>query len=127
MFASLAIASNVPITMPPAVAINVSMMVKRIPSKDRYGRERMLTFKSILENIVPPSMRIRRLAHADEAGHRNAPLEPAHAVHDNNVDDDVDHGRAGECFEYLEGKFGHRPCGGGEFDEPDGQRHRRIL
>jgi hypothetical protein len=30
------------------------MMVKRIPSKNRYGSERMMTFQSILENIVRP-------------------------------------------------------------------------
>src|SRR4029450_6135303 len=127
MFESRAIASNVPMTMPPAVAIKVNMMVKRMPSKNRYGSERMITFQSILENIVPPSVCRCRLAHADEAGHCNAPLEPAHAVHDNDVDNDVDRGGASEGFEDLKGKFGHRPCGRGELDEPDGQRHRGIL
>ena len=52
MFESRASASNVPITMPPAVAIKVNMMVKRMPSKNRYGSERMMTSQSILENIV---------------------------------------------------------------------------
>ena len=81
------------------------MMVKRMPSKNRYGSERMMTFQSILENIVPPSMRRRRLAHADEAGHRDTPFEPAHAADDDDVDDDVDQGRAGEGFKDLKGKF----------------------
>ena len=90
MFESRASANSVPITMPPAVAIKVNMMVKRIPSKNRYGSERMMTFQSILENIARPSMRRCRLAHADEAGHGDAPFKQAHAVHDNDVDDDVD-------------------------------------
>ena len=52
VFESRASASNVPITTPPAVAIKVNMMVKRIPSKKRYGSERMITSQSILENMV---------------------------------------------------------------------------
>ena len=32
----------------------VNMMVKRMPSKNRYGSERMMTSQSILENIVRP-------------------------------------------------------------------------
>ena len=54
MFESRAIASNVPMTMPPAVAIKVNMMVKRMPSRKRYGSERMMTFQSKVENIDPP-------------------------------------------------------------------------
>src|SRR5262245_51751963 len=127
MFESRAIANRVPITMPPAVAIKVSMMVKRMPSRNRYGSERMMTSQSKLANLVPPSMRRSRLAHADEAGHRDTPLEPAHAGDDDNVDDDVDQGGTGEGLEHLEGKFRHRACRGGELDQADGQRHRGIL
>src|SRR5215831_18376110 len=74
-------------TTPPAVAINVSMKVKRIPSKNRYGSERRMTFQSKLENIISPSVRRRRLTHADEPRYRDAPFEPAHPVYDNDVDD----------------------------------------
>src|SRR4029078_1045229 len=127
MFDSRASASSVPITMPPPVAIKVSMMVKRMPSRNRYGSERMMTSQSKLANIVPPSMRRCRWAHADEARHRDAPLEPAHAADDDDVDDDVDQSRAGEGLEYLEGKFRHRARRGGELDQSYGQRHRGIL
>ena len=61
MLESRIIASSVPKTMPPAVASRVSMMVKLMPSKNRYGSERTMTSQSILENIVRLSVR-RRLA-----------------------------------------------------------------
>src|SRR6185295_3847094 len=108
MFESRASASSVPITMPPAVAIKVSMMVKRMPSRNRYGSERMMTSQSKLANIVPPSMRRRRRAHADEARHRDAPFDPAHAGDNHNVYDDVNQSCAGKRLEYLEGKLRHR-------------------
>src|SRR5262245_39245875 len=110
MFESRAIANRVPITMPPAVAIKVSIMVKRMPSRNRYGSERMMTSQSKLANIVPPSMRRSRLAHADEAGHRDTPLEPAHAGDDDDVDDGVDLGGPGDINKKMEGKFRQRPC-----------------
>src|SRR6188474_381011 len=127
MFESRASASSVPITTPPPVAIKVSMMVKRMPSRNRYGSERMMTSQSKLANIVLPSMRRRRWAHADEAGHSDAPLEPAHAADDDDVDDDVDQGSTGEGLEHLEGKFRHRARRGGELDQADGQSHRGVL
>src|ERR1041385_4671252 len=127
MFESLAIASNVPMTMPPVVAIKVSMMVNRIPSRNRYGSERMMTSQSKLANIVPASMRRRRRTQADEAGHRDAPFEPAHAGDDDDVNDDVNQGRAGEGLEHLEGKFRHRTRGRGKLDETNGQRDGGIL
>src|SRR4029079_16170531 len=108
MFESLAIASNVPMTIPPVVAIKVSMMVNRIPSRNRYGSERMMTSQSKLAKIVVSSMGRRRRAQTDEAGHRDARCEPAHAGDHDNVDDDVDQRGAGEGLEHLEGKLRHR-------------------
>src|SRR5262245_52493067 len=127
MFDSRAMASNVPITMPAPVAIKVSMMVKRMPSRNRYGSERMMTSQSKLANIVVPSMCCRGRAHADEAGHRDTPLKPAHAGDDDDVDDDVDQSGAGEGLEHLKGKFRHRACRGSKLDQANGQGHRGIL
>src|SRR6185503_8279710 len=127
MLESRASASSVPITRPPPVAIKVSMIVKRMPSRNRYGSERMMTSQSKLANIVLPSMRRCRRAHADKAGHRDTPLEPPHAGDDDDVNDNVDDGRAGERLEHLEGKFRHRTRCSRELDEADRQGHRGIL
>src|SRR5262245_3954257 len=113
--------------MPPPVAIKVSIMVKRMPSRNKYGSERMMTSQSKLANIVLASMCRRRRTQADEARHRDTPLEPAHAGDDDDVDDDVDQSGAGEGLEYLEGKFRHRACRRGELDETNGQGDRGIL
>ena len=46
-----------------------------------------------------------RAAGGDEARHADLALERAHAQHDHEVGDEVDHGRGGERLEHLEAEF----------------------
>jgi hypothetical protein len=64
---------------------------------------------------------------ADEAGNADLALDVAHAEHHDDVDEDVDRRRRGKRLEHLEAELLHRPRRGGELDEPDRQRHRRVL
>ena len=94
MLDSRIIASSVPKTMPPVIASTVSVSVKLMPSLNRYGSERSMTSKSNWQNIVRPQCAAAGWPQPMKPGTRDAPLEPAHAEHHDDVDEEVDHRRA---------------------------------
>src|SRR3989304_7442253 len=95
------IASSVPQIMPKKVAIAVNVSVKVMPSRKRYGSERMMTSKSKLLNIAQPQSASFWNLRPKIAGNGHAALERPHSGGDDDVDDDVDDGRGGERLEYL--------------------------
>src|SRR5687767_12365917 len=82
-------ASRVPKKMPPASAMAKSLSDSSMPPHSTW-RLFQMTFQS------KPSMSVHRSRLGDVAGHRDAPLEPAHREDHRERDDDVDHGRGGE-------------------------------
>src|SRR5882757_10736053 len=114
-------AISVPKIRPPSAERPVSVSVNVMPSKNRYPSERRMTSKSKLANMGAGSLP------RDIAGDRQAALEEAHGDDDDDIDQQIQHRCGGEGLEHLKGKFLHRTRLAGEFDEADGDRHRRIL
>src|SRR5512134_3060731 len=125
MLESRIIASSVPRMMPPVIASTVSVTVKVMPSLKRYPAERAMTSQSKPVNMLVA--RLGRTPGRDQPGHRDLPLEPAHAEHDDDVHQDVDDRRGGERLEHLEAELLHRARARGELHQADGQRNRRVL
>src|SRR6266446_9177740 len=113
-------ASSVPKIRPPNAARPVSVSVNVMPSKNRYPSERPITSKSKLANIggsLPGYV----------AGDRYCAFEQAHRGNDDDIDQEVQHGRGGKGLEHLKGEFLHRPRLTGQFDQANGDRHRGVL
>src|SRR5438067_1618932 len=118
-------ASSVPKTMPPVAANAVSSSVKLMPSRKRYGNERMMTSKTKLANI---SMRSHRLARGtDEPRHGSAALQQAHAEGNGDIDQNVNERSGGEGFEHLKRELLHGTGARGELHQTDRKRHRTVL
>ena len=63
----------------------------------------------------------------DVAGDRHRALEEAHAGDDDDIDQQIQHGRGGEGLEHLKRKFLHRARLAGQLDQADGDGDRRVL
>src|SRR3981081_4189066 len=113
-------ASKVPKIRPPSAASPVSVSVNVMPSKNRYPSERRMTSKSKLANM-------RGSLPGDVARNREPALKEAHGHDDDDVDQEIQHRRRREGLEHLKGKFLHRPRLGGQFNQADGEGHRRVL
>src|SRR6202043_1545153 len=92
---------SVPKISPPSAESPVSVSVNVMPSKNRYPSERPMTSKSKLANIAA-------LLPRDIAGNRDRALKEAHSGNDDDVDQEIQHGRRGKRFEHLKRKFLHR-------------------
>src|SRR5216684_1518641 len=102
-------AINVPKIRPPSAPRPVSVSVNVMPSKNRYPSERRMTSKSKLANM------------------RGSLPGNVASNDDDDIDQEIQHRRRREGLEHLKGKFLHRPRLGGQFDQADGEGHRRIL
>src|SRR5271169_671397 len=109
-------AISVPKIRPPNAESPVSVSVNVMPSKNRYASERRMTSKSKLANIGGSLPRY-------VAGDRDRALEEAHRDDDDDIDEEIQHGRGGKGLEYLKREFLHRPRLAGQFNQTDGDRH----
>src|SRR5258705_6759908 len=109
-------ARRVPNISPPNAARPVSVSVNVMPSMNRYPSERRITSKSKLANMGA-------LFPGDVAGDRQPALEEAHGDDDHDIDQQIEHRRGGESFEYLKREFLHRPPPAGPFEQADRHRH----
>src|SRR3954463_10040418 len=91
-------ASRGPNTSPPTAESAVSVSVNVMPSRNRYPSERRMTSKS-------KGLNIRSSLPEIVAGNDDPTFKEAHASHDDEVDDQIQHRGRREGFEHLERKF----------------------
>src|SRR3954462_3960166 len=69
----------------------------------------------------------RRGGAAGEAGHAHPACQRAHRQYDDEVGEQVQHGRRGERLEHAEAEFLHGARPPGELEQADGERDRGVL
>src|SRR5688572_15039535 len=92
-------ASSVPKIVPPVIASSVSVTVKVMPSRKRYGADRRMTSQSNPESIRYPAGSVPGLRHADggeEPGDPHPALQRAHDDDHHEVGEEVDDRGGGE-------------------------------
>src|SRR3954464_3458049 len=114
-------ASKVPNTSPPTAESAVSVRVKVMPSRNRYGSERRMTSKSKLLNIRRPSLP------GNVAGNGHLAFEKSHADHDDDVDEEIQHRCGRKGLEHLKRKLLHGARLTGQLDQADGDGDRGVL